>query len=39
MTVFLLHGVVDDHVHGASAYRNYVPRDAFEAYLRSRPAP
>jgi hypothetical protein len=38
MTVFLLHGIVDDYVHGASAYRNYIARDAFEAYLRRRSA-
>ncbi len=39
MAIFLLHGIVDTYVPGASAYRNYVPRKAFEAYLRSRRAP
>jgi len=39
MAVFLLHGIVDEYVHGASGYRNYVPRGEFEAYLRSRRAP
>jgi hypothetical protein len=39
MAVFLLHGIVDEYVRGASAYRNYVPRDAFEDYLRSRRVP
>jgi hypothetical protein len=39
MTVFVLHGIVDDYAAGAAVHRNYVPRDAFEAYLRSRPTP
>jgi hypothetical protein len=39
MAVFLLHGIVEPYVHGASAYRNYVAREAFEAYLRSRRVP
>ena len=39
MAVFLLHGVVDEYVRGALAYRNYVPREGFENYLRSRRAP
>ena len=39
MTIFLLHGIVDDYVQGASAYRNYLPRDAFETHLRGRRAP
>lgn len=39
VAVFLLHGIVDEYVRGASAYRNYIPRDAFEAHLRSRRGP
>lgn len=39
MTVFLLHGIVDQYVQGACAYRNYVPREAFESYLRWRSVP
>lgn len=39
MAVFLLHGIVEQYVHGVSAYRNCVPRQAFEAYLRSRRVP
>ncbi len=39
MTVFVLHGIVDHYVAGAAVHRNYVPREAFEAYLRSRAAP
>ena len=39
MAVFLLHGIVEQYVHGVSAYRNFVPREAFEAYLRSRRVP
>jgi hypothetical protein len=39
MVIFLLHGIVDQYVHGASAYGNHVPREAFEAYLRARRTP
>ncbi|MDX2170097.1 MAG: polysaccharide deacetylase family protein [Deltaproteobacteria bacterium] len=39
MAIFLLHGIVDEYVPGASAYRNYVPRAMFERYLRERAAP
>jgi hypothetical protein len=39
MSVFVLHGTVDRYVRGAAAHRNYVPRDAFETYLRSRATP
>jgi hypothetical protein len=39
MAIFLLHGIVDEYVRDASAYRNYVPREMFETYLRSRRAP
>src|SRR4051794_11118511 len=39
MAGFLLHGIVDRYVHGAHAYRSYVPREAFAHYLQSRRGP
>jgi hypothetical protein len=36
MKVYLLHGTVDEWTPGRMALRNYVPREAFEAYLRQR---
>ncbi len=38
MNVYLLHGTVDDWTPGRMALRTYVPRQAFEAYLRQRDA-
>jgi hypothetical protein len=39
MAIFLLHGIVDAYERGALTHRSYLPRDAFEAYLRQRAVP
>jgi hypothetical protein len=39
MTIFVLHGIAESPLPGACSYRSYVGRDAFESYVRQRPAP